>query len=241
MATIVTRSGKGSALTHTEMDNNFTNLNTDKAELSGATFTGNITSNTGANTNLVLDEDGIDRSSGSAETFNIQNSGAGAMTLQVDADPVLMSANDLSDVASAGTARTNLGLGALAVLGDIDETNIDWANAGGVSQSYFKPNDATSLTSWITCGEPLVIYIPPNATTLTYYATMKTDISTAYFRLNSPTANGTTASTVSSSYSNQSGTVTISADSGWTTMTPQFYSLSNSGTATILQVTFGFN
>ena len=32
MATIVTRSGKGSALTHTEMDANFTNLNTDKIE-----------------------------------------------------------------------------------------------------------------------------------------------------------------------------------------------------------------
>ena len=32
MATIVTRSGKGSALTHTEADANFTNLNTDKVE-----------------------------------------------------------------------------------------------------------------------------------------------------------------------------------------------------------------
>ena len=32
MATIVTRSGKGSALTHTEGDANFTNLNTDKLE-----------------------------------------------------------------------------------------------------------------------------------------------------------------------------------------------------------------
>jgi len=42
MATIVTRSGKGSALSHTEMDANFTNLNNDKAELSGATFTGSI-------------------------------------------------------------------------------------------------------------------------------------------------------------------------------------------------------
>jgi len=31
MATIVTRSGKGSALTHGEMDSNFTNLNTDIA------------------------------------------------------------------------------------------------------------------------------------------------------------------------------------------------------------------
>ena len=34
MATIVTRSGKGSALTHTEMDANFNNLNGDKVETS---------------------------------------------------------------------------------------------------------------------------------------------------------------------------------------------------------------
>jgi len=45
MATVVTRVGKGSALTHTEMDSNFTNLNTDKAELGGATFTGTVTTN----------------------------------------------------------------------------------------------------------------------------------------------------------------------------------------------------
>jgi len=32
MSTIVTRAGKGSALTHTELDANFTNLNTDKIE-----------------------------------------------------------------------------------------------------------------------------------------------------------------------------------------------------------------
>jgi hypothetical protein len=31
MSTIVTRSGKGSPLTHVEVDANFTNLNTDKA------------------------------------------------------------------------------------------------------------------------------------------------------------------------------------------------------------------
>lgn len=42
MSTIVTRSGKGSALTHAEVDANFTNLNTDKAELAGATYTGKV-------------------------------------------------------------------------------------------------------------------------------------------------------------------------------------------------------
>ena len=39
MSTIVTRSGKGSALTHTEVDDNFTNLNTDKAAASDVIFT----------------------------------------------------------------------------------------------------------------------------------------------------------------------------------------------------------
>jgi hypothetical protein len=36
MSTIVTRSGKGSALSYTEVDNNFTNLNTDKYQSGGA-------------------------------------------------------------------------------------------------------------------------------------------------------------------------------------------------------------
>jgi hypothetical protein len=36
MSTIVTRAGKGSPLTNTEVDSNFTNLNTDKLELNGS-------------------------------------------------------------------------------------------------------------------------------------------------------------------------------------------------------------
>lgn len=40
MATIVTRAGKGSALTFAEGDANFTNLNNDKLEASGGTITG---------------------------------------------------------------------------------------------------------------------------------------------------------------------------------------------------------
>ena len=49
MATIVTRAGKGSALSHNEVDANFTNLNTDKLEantnitVADATVTGNLT------------------------------------------------------------------------------------------------------------------------------------------------------------------------------------------------------
>jgi hypothetical protein len=46
MSTIVTRSGKGSPLTHVEVDANFTNLNTDKVEKTSADITGGTINNT---------------------------------------------------------------------------------------------------------------------------------------------------------------------------------------------------
>lgn len=42
MATVITRAVKGSALTHTEMDANFNNLNSDKIEVAGTPATGDI-------------------------------------------------------------------------------------------------------------------------------------------------------------------------------------------------------
>ena len=47
MATIVTRTGKGSALTFTEGDANFTNLNNDKIELTDLSVTQNAAAGTG--------------------------------------------------------------------------------------------------------------------------------------------------------------------------------------------------
>jgi|DEB0MinimDraft_12_1074336.scaffolds.fasta_scaffold15785_2 hypothetical protein len=52
MATLVTRSGKGSPLTHNEVDANFINLNTDKLELSGGTMTGVLTLDANPTLNL---------------------------------------------------------------------------------------------------------------------------------------------------------------------------------------------
>jgi len=46
MSTIVTRAGKGSPLTHVEVDANFTNLNTDKVEKAAADITGGTISGT---------------------------------------------------------------------------------------------------------------------------------------------------------------------------------------------------
>ena len=57
MATITTRSGKGSALTHTEMDNNLTNLNTDKIEADSTDTLTNKTINTASNTITIVEAD----------------------------------------------------------------------------------------------------------------------------------------------------------------------------------------
>ena len=48
MSVLVTRAGKGTPLTNLELDTNFTNLNTDKAETLSPTFTGTPSAPTAA-------------------------------------------------------------------------------------------------------------------------------------------------------------------------------------------------
>lgn len=57
MSTITTRAGKGSTLTHNEVDANFTNLNTDKYE-SGADIVANTVSVSGGSSTEFLKADG---------------------------------------------------------------------------------------------------------------------------------------------------------------------------------------
>ena len=103
MATIVTRSGKGSPLTSTEVDTNFTNLNTDKQEiLSEGVFVD------GDKTKL----DGIEASADVTDTTNV--TGAGALMDSEVANLAQVKAFDSSDYAtstqgaSAGSALQNV-------------------------------------------------------------------------------------------------------------------------------------
>lgn len=107
------------------------------------TATTSATLNTGGGTNAVLTESGLDKSSGSAETFNLQNSGAGALTLQVDgvAVPTISSTSTLTNKSltsptvtgsptAAGATWADLGTVTTA---DINGGTIDGAAIGGAS------------------------------------------------------------------------------------------------------------
>ena len=80
MATIVTRAGKASPLTNQELDSNFNNLNTDKAELSGAAFTGAITTNSTIDGRDVATDgtklDGVEASADVTDATNVTAAGA---------------------------------------------------------------------------------------------------------------------------------------------------------------------
>ena len=77
MATIVTRSGKGSPLTHTEVDANFTNLNSDKLESSSYTASDVLTKiKTVDGTGSGLDADTLDGNEATAFATSSQGSNA---------------------------------------------------------------------------------------------------------------------------------------------------------------------
>jgi hypothetical protein len=124
MSTIVTRAGKGSPLTHTEVDNNFTNLNTDKAEdstvvkLTGDqtiggtktfsnTITGSITGNAGTATNGVVttgsyaDPSWITSLAGSKVSGNISGNAA-------NVSGIVAIANGGTGASTVANAQTNL-------------------------------------------------------------------------------------------------------------------------------------
>ena len=78
MATIVTRAGKGSALTHNEADANFTNLNTDKLENVSEDTTPTLGGELDANSNKIVNVTDPTANQDAATKAYVDSSVAGA-------------------------------------------------------------------------------------------------------------------------------------------------------------------
>jgi hypothetical protein len=103
MSTLVTRAGKGSPLTHNEVDANFTNLNTDKAELNSPTFTGTVALPTSTSIgNVSSTELGYLDGVTSAIQTQINAKGSGTVTSVAATVPAFLSVTG-SPITSSGT------------------------------------------------------------------------------------------------------------------------------------------
>ena len=141
MSTIVTRAGKGSPLTHVEVDANFTNLDTDKVEKTAAAITGGTingttigatTASTGAFTTATASTSfaspvfkatssagGALQNSGG--TNQLQWGGGGGNNVSVDVAININPANAQVDISPTGTGTVRINP---ATAGTINNTSI---------------------------------------------------------------------------------------------------------------------
>jgi hypothetical protein len=135
MSTIVTRAGKGSPLTHNEVDANFTNLNTDKYQsgdtvtFAAAVVTGSATLNGTSipnNKTLVVTTD----IGTSVQAYDAQLADVAGLT---PADNNFIVGNGTNFVTESGsTARTSLGLGSIATQ-DSSNVSISGGSISGIT------------------------------------------------------------------------------------------------------------
>jgi len=185
MSTIVTRGGKGSALTHAEVDANFVNLNTDKVESGGnTTFTGTNTfsganSFTGANT-FTNATGQIFRQAATQDGILLRGRAGGATSRTVELVPdTLTASRTLTAPDSSGTIALNESLAAtdFATTGSIKSSGtggVGYATGAGASVTQLTSR-TTAVTINAICGR---ITLFSKTTTADQYETFTVNNST---------------------------------------------------------------
>ena len=157
MSTIVTRAGKGSALTWTEGDANITNLNNDKMEKSAPVLAGNldvatysITTST-TNGNIVIEPNGTGDLHVITDALRIGDLNAEARISTYGTGDLVLTTNEGNDPdptitigngANANITLTPSGTGNLVLDG------LNWPQADGTANQVLKTNGSGQL-SWV--------------------------------------------------------------------------------------------
>jgi hypothetical protein len=150
MTTIVTRAGKGSPLTNNEVDANFTNLNTDKIEVTGTPSDGQVVTWDASSSEWVP----ADTVSASGSVTSVDVSG-GSTGLSFSGGPITSSgtitaggtlaiANGGTGATDAATARANLGAAASGANSDI--TSMTGVTGGISTPDYIDLDTGATVT-----------------------------------------------------------------------------------------------
>ena len=162
MATIVTRAGKGSPLTHNEVDANFVNLNTDKAELASPTFTGTPaapTATVGTDTTQVATTAFVNAEIANDAPSKTGTGASGTWAISISGDAASVDGKSFGTFTAAGgvayaTDTSTLAATAAGTSGQVLQSNgasaPSWATLTGIPSgnvSWFAMN--TAPTGWL--------------------------------------------------------------------------------------------
>jgi hypothetical protein len=226
MSTIVTRAGKGSPLTHVEVDANFTNLNTDKVEKTAAAITGGTingttigaTSASSVNATTITGQTGVLR--GTGQNLIIQSNGftvalgwavVASTTTGSELDP--FGGSTASLFTANGTSSThNLQSTALTFTSGITYTTSVYFKAGtnnfvqlrmtsGIGSPYANFNISTGVAGTTTATSSAIVSVGGGwyRASMTYVASASASAALGIFIITSNTASSAETNTLATS------------------------------------------
>lgn len=203
MSTIVTRAGKGTPLTHTEADANFTNLNTDKLEINpalGTPVSGVLTNCT--ELPIATGVAGLGANVATALAVAVGSAGAPVVFNGAGGTPSSMTGTNITGTAAgltAGNVTTNANLtghvtstGNAAVLGSFTLAQLNTAISDGdvpIAATQTDQETGTSTTTFVSPGRQ---QFHPSAAKAWGYATYAAGVPTlaANFNISGIVDNG---------------------------------------------------